>query len=57
MWHMKGSRTAPLGHVDDQYADHTRYDPKTSPNAGRKSDPGGPASTPASRSRTASPSS
>ncbi|HEY6135288.1 MAG TPA: ethylbenzene dehydrogenase-related protein [Rubrivivax sp.] len=42
MWHMKGSRTAPLGHVDDQYADHTRYDPKTSPNAGRKSDPGGP---------------
>jgi len=40
MWHMKGSRTAPLGHVDDQYADHTRYDAKTSPNAGRKSDPG-----------------
>jgi len=42
MWHMKGSRTAPWGFVDDQYADHTRYDPKTSPNAGRKSDPGGP---------------
>ncbi|WP_284614830.1 ethylbenzene dehydrogenase-related protein [Aquabacterium humicola] len=42
MWHMKGSRTAPLGHVDDQYVDHTRYDAKTSPNAGRKSDPGGP---------------
>ena len=42
MWHMKGSRTAPWGHVDDQYADHTRYDPKASPNAGRKSDPGGP---------------
>jgi hypothetical protein len=42
MWHMKGSRTAPLGHVDDQYLDHTRWDPKTSPNAGRKSDPGGP---------------
>ena len=42
MWHMKGSRTAPLGFVDDQYADHTRYDPKASPNAGRKSDPGGP---------------
>jgi len=40
MWHMKGSRTAPLGFVDDQYADHTRYDPKASPNAGRKSDPG-----------------
>ena len=43
MWHMKGSRTAaPFGYVDDQYADHTRYDAKTSPNAGRKSDPGGP---------------
>jgi hypothetical protein len=42
MWHMKGSRTAPLGFVDDQYTDHTRYDPKASPNAGRKSDPGGP---------------
>ena len=42
MWHMKGSRTAPLGHVDDQYLDHTRFDAKTSPNAGRKSDPGGP---------------
>jgi hypothetical protein len=40
MWHMKSMRTAPLGFVDDQYADHTRYDPKTSPNAGRKSDPG-----------------
>ena len=42
MWHMKGSRTAPLGYVDDQYLDHTRWDPKTAPNAGRKSDPGGP---------------
>ena len=42
MWHMKGSRTAPFGFVDDQYADHTRYDAKASPNAGRKSDPGGP---------------
>ena len=42
MWHMKGGRTAPLGNVDDQYADHTRYDAKASPNAGRKSDPGGP---------------
>jgi hypothetical protein len=40
MWHMKGSRTAPWGLVDDQYTDHTRYDPKTSPNAGRKGDPG-----------------
>jgi len=42
IWHMKGSRTAPLGNVDDQYVDHTRFDAKTTPNAGRKSDPGGP---------------
>lgn len=42
IWHMKGSRTAPWGFVDDQYVDHTRYDPKESPNAGRKSDPGNP---------------
>ena len=42
IWHMKGSRTAPLGNVDDQYVDHTRFDAKTEPNAGRKSDPGGP---------------
>jgi hypothetical protein len=42
MWHMKGARSAPWGYVDDQYADATRYDPKTSPNAGRKSDPGNP---------------
>jgi len=40
MWHMKGSRTAPLGFVDDQYVDHTRYDKQASPNAGRKGDPG-----------------
>jgi Ethylbenzene dehydrogenase len=42
MWHMKGSRTGPLGYVDDQYCDDTRYDAQKSPNAGRKSDPGGP---------------
>ena len=42
MWHMKGLRTLPLGHVDDQYVDHTRFDPKAAPAAGRKSDPGGP---------------
>ena len=41
IWHMKGSRTAPWGYVDDQYVDHTRYDAKAAPNAGRKSDPGG----------------
>jgi hypothetical protein len=42
MWHMKGGRTGPLGNVDDQYCDDTRYDAQKSPNAGRKSDPGGP---------------
>jgi hypothetical protein len=42
MWHMKGSRTGPLGNVDDQYCDDTRYDAQKNPNAGRKSDPGGP---------------
>src|SRR3569832_1186692 len=41
IWHMKGSRFGLFGYADDQYVDHTRYDPKTSPNAGRKSDPGG----------------
>jgi Ethylbenzene dehydrogenase len=40
IWHMKGQRTAPNGFVDDQYVDHTRYDAKASPNAGRKNDPG-----------------
>lgn len=40
IWHMKGQRTAPNGYVDDQYVDDTRHDPKASPNAGRKSDPG-----------------
>lgn len=42
IWHLKGSRTVPWGFVDDQYVDHTRYDAKESPNAGRKSDPGNP---------------
>ncbi|MDP1531591.1 ethylbenzene dehydrogenase-related protein [Rhodoferax sp.] len=40
MWHMKGQRTGPLGYLDDQYTDDTRYDAKTAPNAGRKGDPG-----------------
>jgi hypothetical protein len=39
MWHMKSARTIPMGYVDDQYVDHTRFSPQT-PNAGRKSDPG-----------------
>ena len=42
MWHMKGMRTAPVGYVDDQYVDNTRYDKDKAPNAGRKGDPGGP---------------
>jgi hypothetical protein len=40
MWHMKSARTIPMGYVDDQYVDHTRYDKDKSPSAGRKSDPG-----------------
>ena len=39
---MSVHRTAPLGQVDDPYLDRTRYDEQTAPNAGRKSDPGGP---------------
>lgn len=42
MWHFKGMRTVPMGFVDDQYTDWTRYDPDKSRNAGRKPDPGGP---------------
>ena len=39
MWHLKGVRTGPVGQIDDQYADNTRYDKDKTPNAGRKSDP------------------
>ncbi|HEU5319782.1 MAG TPA: ethylbenzene dehydrogenase-related protein, partial [Methylomirabilota bacterium] len=39
MWHMKHVRTGPVGQVDDQYVDHTRYDAEKAPNAGRKTDP------------------
>jgi hypothetical protein len=42
MWHMKTGRNGVFGQVDDQYVDDTRYDPKASPNAGRKGDLGGP---------------
>ena len=38
IWHAKGQRTIPVGFVDDQYVDHTRYDPQKSPNAGRKNE-------------------
>jgi hypothetical protein len=39
MWHWKGLRTATVGQIDDQYVDHTRYDPDKAKEAGRKSDP------------------
>jgi hypothetical protein len=39
MWHWKGVRTGWTGQVDDQYVDHTRYDPEKAKEAGRKSDP------------------
>lgn len=39
MWHWKSVRTAPVGQIDDQYVDNTRYDKEKTPNAGRKSDP------------------
>lgn len=39
MWHWKSVRSQPVGQIDDQYMDGTRYDAKN-PNAGRKSDPG-----------------
>src|SRR5215213_3319991 len=38
IWHMKSIRTGYIGQVDDQYLDHTRFDPQKSPEAGRKSD-------------------
>ena len=38
IWHMKGVRTAPVGQIDNQYVDHTRYDKDKAPEAGRKSD-------------------
>lgn len=39
IWHWKAVRTGPVGQVDDQYLDSTRYDKEKSPEAGRKSDP------------------
>jgi hypothetical protein len=39
MWHLKGVRTGPVGQIDDQYVDSTRYDPEKAKEAGRKSDP------------------
>ena len=39
IWHAKSIRTGPVGQVDDQYLDHTRFDKDQAPAAGRKSDP------------------
>lgn len=39
IWHWKSVRTGPVGQIDDQYLDHTRYDKEKAPGAGRKSDP------------------
>ncbi len=39
MWHWKSVRTGPVGQVDDQYVDSTKYDKEKAPEAGRKSDP------------------
>jgi hypothetical protein len=39
VWHWKAARSNPVGQIDDQYVDHTRYDAQAAPNAGRKTDP------------------
>ncbi len=39
MWHFKSIRTLPVGQVDDQYLDSTRYNATSAREAGRKSDP------------------
>lgn len=39
MWHWKGVRTGPVGQIDDQYVDSTRYDPVKAKEAGRHGDP------------------
>jgi Ethylbenzene dehydrogenase len=39
IWHMKGVRTGPVGQVDDQYLDNTRFHREKAKEAGRKSDP------------------
>lgn len=38
IWHWKSVRTGPVGQVDDQYVDNTKYDKDKAPEAGRKSD-------------------
>ena len=41
IWHMKTVRSGSIGMLDNQYLDSTRWDAQKSPDAGRKSDPGG----------------
>lgn len=38
IWHIKSVRTGPVGQADDQWLDHTRFDPKTAKGAGRHGD-------------------
>jgi hypothetical protein len=38
IWHLKTVRTAPVGQVDDQWLDHTRFDPEKAKGAGRHGD-------------------
>ncbi|MEZ5585754.1 MAG: ethylbenzene dehydrogenase-related protein [Sedimenticolaceae bacterium] len=38
IWHIKTVRTGPVGQVDDQWLDHTRFDPEKAKGAGRHSD-------------------
>ncbi len=38
MWHMKNVRTGSVGQTDDQWLDHTRFDPEKAKEAGRKAD-------------------
>lgn len=39
LWHWKSVRTGPVGQIDDQYLDSTRYDKEKAPRAGRNNDP------------------
>lgn len=39
IWHVKNVRTSPVGQVDDQWLDNTRYDKEKAEGAGRHGDP------------------
>jgi hypothetical protein len=38
IWHIKSVRTGPVGQIDDQWLDHTRFDPESAKGAGRHGD-------------------